>query len=217
MSLVIEVCRSDDPHWDEWLDRTEDDIYHRPGYHRFHELTGGGSARLVVIQHGRHALVWPYLERPVSQVPELDDVSARDADSVYGYSGPLVVGTRPTEAFLSGAWRALEAHWRDQGIVSVFTRFHPILGNATLARGFPDAATKGVQRLGETVSIDLHLPDEEAFRGYGRDLRRGIAAASRAGLTTRLDPEWHELEAFTALYQATMLAESCRSALLLLP
>jgi GNAT acetyltransferase-like protein len=201
---MIHVLRTDDPRWDDWLDRTNDDIYHRSGYHRFHERTAAASARLVVIEQGAQALMWPYLERQVSQVPELSDVSAIDLDSVHGYPGPLYIGTRPTDAFLAMAWRALEAHWREQGVVSVFTRFHPLLGNAELALRFPGSAADGVRLLGETVSMDLRLNEEEALREYKRKLRRTITVGRRAGMTTRLDPGWRDLEAFSAIYQATM-------------
>jgi hypothetical protein len=201
---MIRAILTDDPQWDDWLDRTDDDIYHRPGYHRFHEKTAAGSARLIVIEQGAQALLWPYLERQVSNVRELSDISAIDVDSVYGYPGPLFVGKRPTEAFLALAWRTLNTHWRDQGVVSVFTRFHPLLGNAELAQRFSDVAGNGVRLLGETVSMDLRLTEEEALRGYKRDLRRDIAVARRAGMTSRVDPDWDGLEAFSLMYEATV-------------
>jgi hypothetical protein len=201
---MIRVIGTHDPEWDEWLDRTADDIYHRSGYHRFHEMTAAASARLVVVEQGAHALLWPYLERQVSHVPELSDVPAIDLDSVYGYPGPLYVGKAPTEAFLDLAWRTLHGHWREQGVVSVFTRFHPLLGNAELAHRFTGSPGSGVRLLGETVSMDLHLTGESALGEYKRDLRRDIISARRAGMTSRLDPEWRNLEAFSAIYAATV-------------
>jgi hypothetical protein len=155
-------------------------------------------------------MAWPYLLRPVAAVAELAGSTATDVTSVYGYPGPLAWGCEPGDAFLDQAWRSIVGLWREQGAVSAFTRFHPLLGNAALADGFqspadPSGGSVGVVPVGPTVSVDLTAGLDGIREGYGRDLRREIAVAQRAGLATEHDEAWRELATFTRLYRETMI------------
>jgi hypothetical protein len=92
----------------------------------------------------------------------------------------------------------------------VFTRFHPLLENATVARTFgvapqdAHAPSTSVKLTGQTVSIDCRGPEEAATKSYARVLRQEIAAGRRAGLHTEHDVAWRDQTAFVDLYQATM-------------
>jgi ribosomal protein S18 acetylase RimI-like enzyme len=207
-SLQVEVLRSSDTLWDERLRSTTSDVYHRSGYHRHAEATDGGTAYLAVIRDGNRAgLIWPYLVRPIAGVDELADRTGSDIDSVYGYPGPLAWGAAPGDEFVRHASEELVALWREQGGVTAFTRFHPILSNEQwaeqLGAGGPDGAPPIVQ-VGETVGIDLRQEGSSIVAGYRKTLRQEIARARRAGLSSRLDEDWSSLGIFTALYRDTM-------------
>ena len=103
---------------------------------------------------------------------------------------------------------ALLATWRAQGVVTVFTRFHPLLDNVLwgteLSAPGPDGS-EPILPLGETVAIDLRPEEAQQVGSYRKTLRQEIARARRAGMTTRLDEDWSGLEVFADLYRATMV------------
>jgi hypothetical protein len=206
----VELIRSDDREWDARLAAVADDIYHSAGYHRFTEASEGGEAFLAVISEsgGARGVLWPYLLRPVRDIPDLADAEGSDVDSVYGYPGPLAWGCEPGDAFMRKAAVALVDAWREQGAVTAFTRFHPLLENARWGADLPALGPGGsepVLELGETVAIDLQQEDAAAVAAYSKTLRQEIASARRAGMVSRLDEDWSALETFTALHRATMM------------
>ena len=208
--LDVEVIKSGDPGWDEQLEGVTHDVYHRAGYHRFAEGSGDGTASLTVIRESRsgRGLLWPSLHRPIADVPHLSGAAGFDIDSVYGYPGPLAWGCEIGDAFLPKAMDALLATWRAQGVVTVFTRFHPLLDNVLwgteLSAPGPDGS-EPILPLGETVAIDLRPEEAQQVGSYRKTLRQEIARARRAGMSTRLDEDWSGLEVFADLYRATMV------------
>ncbi|HVB38584.1 MAG TPA: GNAT family N-acetyltransferase [Vicinamibacterales bacterium] len=204
------LVRGDDPAWDEWLGVVARDIYHGARYHHFSHGCGEGDPYLVVVGDNDRGLAWPYLLRPTSELKGLEGSSATDVGSVYGYPGPIAWGCAPGDEFVRRAWAALVGVWRDQGAVSAFTRFHPLLDNAALLAGVEGSwagsrrASGSVVAVGPTVSVDCTLDDDAARGQYARALRQHIAAGRRAGLVTGADDDWSDLEAFCRLYHETM-------------
>jgi len=204
----VSLLRPTDRAWQTCLEGVRSDIYHHPGYHAFEQSLGHGDAYLALLEDGRRGLAWPYLLRPVN--PALDGGSGHtDITSVYGYPGPLAWGLGPGDPFLTDAWAELQAIWRQQRAVTAFTRFHPLLDNASLAAGFgsgtdENAAPESVAMLGATISIDCSLSDEEVFATYHRALRQHLRVSRRKGMVTEEDPDWQELNTFSAIYAETM-------------
>jgi ribosomal protein S18 acetylase RimI-like enzyme len=210
MSGQFALIGSDDPEWDETLAAVADDVYHQAGYHRFTEETEGATAFLAVFRepNDRRGLLWPYLLRPVADVPQFPHVEGFDVDCVYGYPGPLAWGCQPGDEFTRKSVDALVDLWRSQGALTAFTRFHPLLENVRWGTGLPAGGPDGsepILELGETVAIDLRQDDLAAVAAYSKTLRQEIARARRAGMTTRLDEDWSSLDTFAELYRATML------------
>jgi hypothetical protein len=207
--MQTELLRADDPAWSERLRLTSTDIYHSAGFHRCAEASDEGEARLAVVEEHGRGLAWPYLLRRVAEVPELASWDAVDVTSVYGYPGPVAWGCEPGDAFLARAWAELVGLWREERVVTAFTRFHPLLRNDLLAVDFraPGEATganSAVTQLGLTVSVDCTIEDEAAEQEYDPQVRRAVARSRRDGFTTFHDEEWTEFDAFRDLYRATM-------------
>lgn len=203
----VRLLRPDEAEWDAWLSRARPDVYHSAGYHGHAGASGEGEPRMLVYQDGDRGLAWPYLLRSVAPVAGLEGRPEMDVTSVYGYPGPVAWGPPCTDAFLQEAWRALVGAWRAQGVVTVFTRFHPLLGNASLASRFrdPDGSDGGgLSLLGRTVSLDCTLDDAEARAAYSKKLRQEIAATRRTNLRLRHDVAWEALPDFLDVYRATM-------------
>lgn len=211
--LIARVLGAAGPAWDAVLAGHPHDIYHTAGYHRVAEAAGEGAARLVIAGTSERGLAWPSLLRPVPGALTVERRDATDVSSVYGYPGPVAWGCVPGDSFLTDAWRAIVAAWRDMGAVSAFTRFHPILRNADLVSGIEldDGVIGAVLPGGQTVSIDATLDDVTIRARYAPNLRREIDAARRAGMTSEPDPDWAALDAFVRLYSDTMVRSEAAS------
>src|SRR3982751_379419 len=154
-----------DPLWVSALQRIEHDIYQTPGYHRLAELLREGKPYAAICFEGDKMLLWPFLLREI----ETDELQrARDVTSAYGCPGPVAIGCEPADAFVEQSLRNLVRIWRLMGVVSVFTRFNPLLQNQKWAEALPrildeecnaqDHPAKhqeGIIPCGETVSLDL--------------------------------------------------------------
>lgn len=195
-TLLLDVADSE---WDIWLDRTAHDFYHTASYHAFAERAGEGSGHMVVHGSPDRFIAWPYLVRRI-------DNEHADATSVYGYTGPVGSGLGD-DAFRERTWRTFCEMWRAQGLVTLFTRFHPLLCNAepcAQLQGETEVPGGEVRHLGQSVSIDLSL-DRDARRSvFTKVLRQEIASAERKGLRVELDSDWSEIGHFGALYRRTM-------------
>jgi GNAT acetyltransferase-like protein len=210
-SSRVELLGPSDPAWDDHLSVAKRDIYHLAGYHAYAEGSGDGEPMLIIVGDRGQGLAWPYLLRRVDAVQGLAGTDATDITSVYGYPGPIAWGCKPGDSFIAQAWQEILEVWRQQHVVSAFTRFHPLLGNAATVANLPPPVDRAGMPLpqplvpgGPTVSIDCRLDDGAARRGYAKVLRQEIDAARRAGLVTEVDEDWSEIETFTRLYGETM-------------
>lgn len=210
MHSPARLIHRDPEAWETHLDGVARDIYQTAGFHEYARGSGEGEPHLVVVRDGDRGFAWPYLLRRVDEVDGLEGSDATDVTSVYGYPGPLAWGCEPGDPFITGAWDAVLDVWRGQRVVSAFTRFNPVLGNATFLDQLrvPDTAlghpTFEAPAATPTVSIDCTLSDAEAAEGYARVLRQEIAAARRAGLITSHDTGWTDIDEFVRLYRETM-------------
>jgi len=206
----VVLVGADDAAWEEWLSPVRRDIYHTAGYHLFARESGEGEPCLAVVGDGRRGFAWPYLLRRIEGIDGVPDSEASDVTSVYGYPGPLAWGCEPGDSFIANAWDSIVDLWREQGVVSAFTRFNPLLDNAALLRGErfgsdgPARHDDGVTVAGSTVSVDLTVGEEVTRSRYGHDLRRRIDATRRTGLATIHDEGWIHLSAFASMYRETM-------------
>jgi hypothetical protein len=197
-----EVWTPRDPAWRESLERLPHDVFHRPEYHTLPGLGHQGTPCAFCYQEGADRLfVWPHLMVPIPGTANFD------VTSVYGYAGPLSTGDAE---FRRRAWEAVSDHWRLLGVVSVFTRLHPILGNAEMMATLPRSATEGLRRSGSTVSIDLTLPSSDQVRGYQKVLRQEIRTARDRGFVTAEDCQWADVDSFVDMYRDTMMRRSSR-------
>jgi hypothetical protein len=209
MPRSLSVFPADSPDWAAFLERTEHDFFHTAAYHHSSQESGEGEAWLAVYGDRDRFLAWPYLLRRIGVVEEPGLSGLRDVTSAYGYVGPLAYGCSEDDAFLGEAWNALVQFWRNQDVVSVFTRFHPLLGNHRLAERFASSdptlgASPGLSFMGQTVAIDLLSPVQEVWKNYKRPLRQHIQRAERSGLVSTPDPAWNRLDDFMGLYHSTM-------------
>lgn len=210
------LIESDDPDWATWIEAADHDIYHTSGYHRVPAFAGDGTPQLLVYGSHDRFVAWPYRLQSIPDSGPLVGSPAFDVTSTYGYSGPLVRGCEPGDPLIARAWEAFRRVWAEQHVVTVFTRFHPILRNH---RWFIDQVQtcadpevlQGVVLTGETVSIDVTRSDDEATADYPRVMRQEIAQNRRRGLTTAVDTGMEHLATFVELYRETMQRNNAQS------
>ena len=193
----LRIIDATDPEWDEWIESTPHDVYHTAPYHRVATFEGDGTPQLLVYGTREKFVAWPYLLNAIPDSRHGIGSPAFDVSSTYGYSGPLAHGCEPDDPLITEAWAAFRVVWRSQHVVSVFTRFHPILRNHlwfldALGRVEPDGSPHGLVLTGETVSIDLTKSDDQIISEYPRTFRQEIASNRRKGLVTEFDEEWHK-------------------------
>ena len=179
------------PQWDSFLRETQHDFYHLPAYVALCAAQERGEARALFVTDDKRSMLLPLIVRgiPGSDRP--------DATSPYGYPGPLVSGTDDPE-FLSEALAAGMAALRDEGIVSTFVRLHPLLN------ALPPGGVGEVVLHGETVSVDLMLPQATRWAQMRDNHRRDIKKAVNHGLVARMDLTFAQYGAFKRIYRETM-------------
>lgn len=193
------VFSMSDPAWMDMLHRVPHDVYYTNAYHSIPGFGRRGEAFMFTYREGESTFLWPYLLSPI-------DGGLNDVGSVYGYAGPVAQGSPD---FLERAWTALIDQWRQQQVVSAFTRFHPLLENQQLLANISTAAA-GLRPCGTTVSIDTSLPLEDQVRGYQKVLRQQIRKSKEQGLTTEEDTEWLHTGDFVRFYMETMTRRNSR-------
>jgi serine/alanine adding enzyme len=118
-----------------------------------------------------------------------------DVVTPYGYGGPVAVGAEPP---LAAFWRLYEEWCRERGVVSSFVRFHPLFANHRYA-----AESFRLEPLASTISWRLQEPGD-LYEAMHPDHRRLVRKARAAGLSVSIEPRPADIDAFVALYEATM-------------
>ena len=195
--MKAKLLAADDPTWAALLSDARHDFYHLPGYASVCAAQEGGEANAIVVADGDRSLLLPLVIRPISG-------GGRDATSPYGYPGPIV-SESADPSFVTDALGSAMNLLASKGIVSVFVRLHPIL-NAS-----PPGGCGELVQHGETVDIDLTVPEEELWRQTRPNHRTQINRAVRAGRTVAFDDGWTRFEAFKRLYRGTMSEVSASS------
>ena len=190
------ILSPDDFGWIRALQEISHDVYHFPQYARLCAKMEGGIARAFLATSGGARLFLPFIMR---RVPSnlTTDKTIYDVTTPYGYPGPLVsyaTGTDNAERdrFLADALAAFVGGLRTEGVVAGFFRLHPLfpLDNTALER------FGSVTQSGQTVAIDLSLPDDQIWRQMRANHRRDVAKAIARGIVAEVDGTWTHLPAF---------------------
>jgi len=195
---VVQILGTRDAaEWNVVLSKTrQHDFHHLPQYHRMAEQLGQGTARFFVYLENGYTIALPLLLRPVD--PNEPD-GWQDATSVYGYAGPVASDDSLPDSFVQTFQDALRAELSRARVVSVFSRLHPLIPQPGMLAGIGDCV-----EYGQTISIDLTLPDEKQRAHYNRSCRTSLRKLREAGFVCVLDPEKRFLEEFVEVYLETM-------------
>jgi hypothetical protein len=196
--MEVQLVGESAPSWRAFLVAVPHDVYHLPSYVAMSAAQEApqekAEACAIIVREGDRAMLLPIIVRGIP-----GQETARDAISPYGYPGPLFQGERNPE-FVARACTAMVARLREERIVSLFVRTHPLLNREMTGL----EAVGAVVEHGETVSVDLTATTEEIWRGTRSDHRNQINRAIRAGHRAYIDWDWEHEAAFVEIYTATM-------------
>ncbi len=183
--------------WTAALQRAQQyDFHHRPEYHVVAEQRGEGQAHLFVYEQDGCLIALPLLLRPI----ETKQAEGWwDANSVYGYGGPVASHEDTPAEVIAGFQAALAEEMERRRVVAIFSRLHPLLEQEALLAGLGECPLNG-----NTISIDLTLPEEEQRARYNKSCRRALKQLRAAGFVGVHDTEKRYLPQFIEVYLETM-------------
>lgn len=189
---------SQNEEWDAIV-RTFDkyDIYWLSGYVKAFQIHGDGEPLLFYYEDSMTRGMNVVMKRDISDDKHFSDLIPQneyfDFSTPYGYGGWIIEGSNSEELFTQYRnWCA------DNGIISEFVRFHPVLGNHLCSDSAYD-----ICQLGDTVTMDLSS-QEIIWENITSKNRNMIRKAKKNGITiyTGRYPEIYEN--FKMIYDQTM-------------
>lgn len=150
-----------------------------------YQSDGEGVVLLPIIERPLHAEAWAGPAEP-----------GVDLVTPYGYGGPFCFGGEP-DALATAFWPAFDAWSTERGAVTLFARLSLFCGQRL---PWPS----GVTVKQPNIVRDLRLSAEALWMDYKHKVRKNTKRARRAGLVSEIDTTGAELDAFCAIYEATM-------------
>lgn len=175
------------------------DVYFSPDYLLALEKWGEGEARAFFYEEGDDLLLYPFMRR---ELPRFDGLEAEiagygDVSTPYGYGGPILSG-EPSPGFAARARAALENHFRDDGVISEFIRFHPLIDNQAV---WP---LSQIRMLQNTVAMDLAGGETPILQRMNPNTRRKVRRSFRENLDVEISRSVDAVGEFWRVYDATM-------------
>lgn len=193
--MLTDFIRPSNTRWNEALAAAKHDIYDLPEYLTLcGRFEGAEPVGFYASEGGCYCLV-PLLRRTLPASLGAPD-SWTDAASPYGYSGAVFSGGAD---WARRAVRAFVAACADQNIISVLVRLHPLLPAPESAL---DAAGTRITH-GETVAVDLTLPESDLRANLRSDHRAGVRRLRTNGFSIRVD-DWSLYTRYMEIYRETM-------------
>lgn len=167
-------------------------------YVRICERETGWAGRLFVVENGTPVAAYPYLLRPVQELPFARGLATPRGDSCSTeYRGPLwLQDGRP-----AGVPRFADIfadHCREQGIIAEFGHLNPWMADDLIEPGH-------LRENREIIYVDLtRTADEIWTRSLSSDARRQTKQGQRAGVRVRRAASTDDVREFHRLYTLTM-------------
>lgn len=170
------------------------DPFSDPDYLKINEIIIPGELECFVYRDRRSLVAYPYIKRRIGNTDWFDVTSA------YGYGG--FIGF-PSGASTSEFHRAFCGYCRDNGIVSEFIRFHPMVHDPEQMNG----GNLKVVYHQPVVWVDYGEQDFIAKGCVNKEVRKKLAKAERNGVAIIEDRERIYWNQFCNLYNQTMDAK----------
>ena len=196
MLTVYTIEQSDE--WDSVVRTFADyDVYYLSGYVKAFQIHGDGEPLLFYYEGENIRGINVVMKRDIAKdthfIGKLEDNTYFDFSTPYGYGGWLIEGINTEFLFAE-----YEKCCRENGIVSEFVRFHPVIKNHISAG---DAYE--VVPMGEVVTMDLSSP-EIIWRNFISKNRNVIRKAQKNGVQIYNGRYPEVYKQFVKIYNGTM-------------
>lgn len=178
------------------------DVYYLSGYVKAFQLHGDGEPLLLYWDDVDLKGISVVMKRDISSNEHFTELLSEgeyyDLATPYGYGGWIFEGSENDKS-VADFLNEYEEWCRDNGIVSEFIRFHPVLENES---GINSKLYETVF-LGNTVAIKLDNEDS-IWERYTSKNRSHIRVAKKEGVTVKIDTSKESFDQFQKIYAATM-------------
>ena len=177
------------------------EIYYHPLYVQTCAAWEGAEAHCLAVRGGNGQMLYSWLRHSI------DGTGWNDAQTAYGYGGPLFSGDWGQEDRVV-ALATAKAHFASSGTVAEFVRCHTDWCDlqAMAAAGFEVFAVR--------TNVECDLAREDFTSAWAPAARRNLRRAREAGLSWRLGATRDDWASFQSLYTGTAqrlgMAESYR-------
>lgn len=188
--------------WNKEVNKIPDaDVYYLSGYAKAFEIHGDGEPVLLSFSSENNRAVCAMMKRDISSdqhfVGKLPSGLWYDMTTPYGYGG-FIFDHTPTDNDLNQLETELKKLFADNGIISAFFRFHPVLRNSVWHKNMME-----VVELGKTIAMDLSSP-EVIWQNISSKNRNMIRKAEKNGIEIRHGKGMQLLTRFREIYDNTM-------------
>lgn len=200
MFLVVKI--DDNEKWDNIVKSFKSyDVYYLAGYVKAFQTHGDGEPKLYFYEDKNIRAINVFMKRDIERDQNFSGKipadTFYDAATPYGYGGFLIEGNVTNESLL-----ALEKGYAtlcmNEGIISEFVRFHPVLNNSGILSSIYD-----ISELGRTITIDLGS-QEQIWKGLASNNRNKIRKAIKSGVEVYWGRSRELFDMFVPLYNGTM-------------
>lgn len=197
----------DTKRWDETVRSFDNhDVYYLNGYVKGFHIHGDGEPLLLCYEKNGLRGINVVMKRDIASSPKFNNKLKRntcfDFSTPYGYGGWLLEGDIINKEML---FREYEQWCVDNGIISEFVRFHPVLENAGFSKGFYD-----IVPLGHTVCLDISDTDT-LWANITSKNRNLIRKAEKNGVQIFESSSAEMYQQFTKIYNQTMDLDNAES------
>jgi predicted N-acyltransferase len=175
------------------------DIYFEEKYGKLYEKMENGTCEVFEYHSSFGSIRHMFIKRKIPIL--LDGKAYFDLITPYGYGGPLILECEQgKEASLVREFENSFSQYCEQnGVVSEFIRFHPIIGNAAFFGHMYDVSFARY-----TVGTDLFTYRDPIMEEVSKSTRKNIRRALRDGVGYRIIEKPKDLTIFKEIYYSTM-------------
>lgn len=193
--MEFEVIKASNSKWDEYMKSAFIyDFHHTPCFHKI-ECGSGEEPLLFVAGDSEEFIALPLI---IKEIPGTDYF---DANSVYGYGGPIASRsfTRIPDDLFGFFKEEFKDYCHQNNIISVFSRLHPLIDQSPFFQDFGDT-----KQLNKIVAIDLTEPVDIQRQHYSRSYKNQInkLKKKKGYVVEELDKE--NIDVFREIYFETM-------------